>query len=162
MVRNYDKIFKKNFKYQFNINFIYVDFINNKDNTIKVFGTESDTSNDYDNYILYTNNELSTKNIDDYFKYILKSEYQIKTITPKINEIWNDKLKHDLTNISYIDLNNFVNKYINILNKYNLDEDVNNARVHGIMIDKIVINTSLKNINALKNYNKKLIVKKED
>ena len=140
----------------------YVDFINNKDNTIKVFGTESDTSNDYDNYILYTNNELSTKNIDDYFKYILKSEYQIKTITPKINEIWNDKLKHDLTNISYIDLNNFVNKYINILNKYNLDEDVNNARVHGIMIDKIVINTSLKNINALKNYNKKLIVKKED
>ena len=140
----------------------YINFINKKDNTIKVFGTASDTSNDYDNYILYTNNELSTKNIDDYFKYILKSEYQIKTITPKINEIWNDKLKNDLINISYIDLNNFVNKYINILNKYNLDEDISNSKVHGIMIDRIVINTSLKNINTLKTYHKNLIVKKED
>ena len=59
-------------------------------------------------------------------------------------------------------IKNFVGKYINILNKYKLDEDISNAKVYGIMIDKIVINTSLKNINILKSYHKDLQIKKED
>ena len=154
-------------KFIFSISFIFILIISyfnfvSYDNTEEVFNEQNETLDDYDYYILYPNNELSTKNIDDYFKYILKSEYQIKTITPKINDTWNTNLKNNLNNISYVDMKYFVNKYINILNKYKLDEDVNNAKIYGIMIDKIVINTSLKNINILKSYHKDLQIKKED
>ena len=88
-------------KFIFSISFIFILIISyfnfvSYDNTEEVFNEQNETLDDYDYYILYPNNELSTKNIDDYFKYILKSEYQIKTITPKINDIWNDNLKNEL------------------------------------------------------------------
>ncbi len=157
----------KFFKFILSISFLivlsisYFNFINDS-NIKEVFSEQNDTLDNYDYYFLYPNNELSTENIDDYFKYILKNEYQIKTITPKINDTWNDNLKNELKNISYINKEDFINKYINILNKYKLDEDISNAKVYGIMIDKIVINTSLKNIDTLKTYHKNLKVKKED
>lgn len=139
----------------------YITFINTSNNTIKVFNEATKDINSYNYYILKFNDELSTKNIGEYFKYLSKEEYQIKSLTPKINNAWNNDLKNTLKNTSYTNMDEFLKIYVGKLEKYKLEEEINNAKIDGIKIDSALIYTSKKNIKILSSYHKNLEYKEK-
>lgn len=139
----------------------YITFINTSNNTIKVFNEATKDINSYNYYILKFNDELSTKNIGEYFKYLSKEEYQIKSLTPKINNAWNNDLKNTLKNISYTNMDEFLKIYVGKLEKYKLEEEINNAKIDGIKIDSALIYTSKENIKILSSYHKNLEYKEK-
>jgi hypothetical protein len=106
--------------------------------------------NDFNSfYLLFDTYQLSSKNIDNLFKYYKDNdyEYQIEAIYPYINPLYEDKLSKVKEiifggNTLLSGINNFIITYINELNKNKLDGEVDRVNASGISIRMIKINTS--------------------
>jgi len=130
----------------------YMIFISDNNNkTVTVFSEAVNYSQNYSEYLVELNGSLSTKNFNNFFAVLNKDEYKIKEIYPNYNKGWNNTVKNYISYYSYDNLENFMNYYKNKLKENNLEEEISNADVYGIKIDKILIYTTEANIEKLKN-----------
>ena len=129
--------------------FQYFIFINNDEQTLMTFNENNSNINNYANYIIDFKDTLNTKNFEDKFSVLDKNTYQIKKLYININKTWSLKLKKELSEYNFDDLNKFILYYKNILHKYNLSEETINIDVTGIKINKVLIYTSKENILKL-------------
>ncbi len=107
---------------------------------INVFGKELIINNDYIKYEIDINTNIRTLNNID----ILKLEIEHNLV---LND---EKVIEELNNINYINIDNYLNKYINILNKYGLYDDIDKVNIKGLKVKKILINATRKEFNELK------------
>ncbi|MBE6152944.1 MAG: hypothetical protein E7166_01765 [Firmicutes bacterium] len=129
--------------------FQYFIFINNDEQTLMTFNENNSNINNYANYIVDFKDTLNTKNFEEKFFALEKNTYQIKKIYIDVNKTWNLKLKKELSEYNFEDLNKFVLHYKQTLHKYNLSEETINIDVTGIKINKVLIYTSKENILKL-------------
>ena len=130
--------------------FQYYIFINNENKTVMVFSETVSDINNYSEYLVDFKNTLSSKNFNEKFSILEKNKYQIKKLYSNIRETWNEKVKEELSEYSFDNLENFVSHYKNILQKYNLSDEIPNIDISGIIINKILIYTSKEEIDKLK------------
>ncbi len=129
----------------------YFTFIKNNNNTVSVFNqNKNQTNNEFNYYELTFKNGINIKNMKNYFSKLKSNEYKINIVTPKINPAWNNNLKENLESIEYTSIDKLFKYYLNCLEEYHLDEEINNTKIYGIEIEKLVIYTSNKNIKLLK------------
>lgn len=105
----------------------------------------------FNEYYLIFNNNLNTKNFGKIFSKFSNLEYEVRKIYPIVNTTYNEEITKKSSEYSFDNMNNFVNYYISNLKKYNLDEDINNVKVYGIKINKILIYTTEANIKEISN-----------
>ncbi len=100
-------------------------------------------------YLLFDTYHLTTKNMEYLFSFFnaYNYEYTLGEVYPYLNPLY----KNNLNNIEEImfngsnlvnGINNLYNIYINELEKYNLDKEINKVFVNGIKIRLIKIYTS--------------------
>lgn len=130
--------------------FQYYIFINNENKTVMVFSETVSDINNYSEYLVDFKNTLSSKNFNEKFSILEKNKYQIKKLYSNIRETWNEKIKEELKEYSFDNLENFVSHYKNILQKNNLSDEIPNIDISGIIINKILIYTSKEEIDKLK------------
>ncbi len=115
-----------------------------------VFSETVSDINNYSEYLVDFKNTLSSKNFNEKFSILEKNKYQIKKLYSNIRETWNEKIKEELKEYSFDNLENFVSHYKNILQKNNLSDEIPNIDISGIIINKILIYTSKEEIDKLK------------
>lgn len=109
--------------------------------------------NDYNMYNINVENaNVTTKNIMDYFK-----DIDIIGITPYIDKIYEHKIINEIgyyefggKDINY-NINNFINKYISVLNKNGINSIPVNVNGIRIKLVKIYTNEDILNELLLKN-----------
>jgi len=118
----------------------------------KVFNyTESrqyflDKPNDFNNYyLLFDEIKLNTNNFISVFNAFKKEELLIKKVYPYINPLYEDKLRKRIGEIYFgnnisLGINNLVNRYIDVLDEYGLDNEINKVNMYGVNIRIVLVN----------------------
>lgn len=120
--------------------------IMNKFNETRVVNTFIETDNKYYDTYTIDMNDMSLSKYKEIFFNIDYSLYFIKDI--KLTNNYNDFILKDISKIkieenNYItSLNEYIDKCIIILDKYNLDDEISKFRNGNFKIDKIVIYTT--------------------
>ena len=120
--------------------------IMNKFNETRVVNTFIETDNKYYDTYTIDMNDISLSRYKEIFFNIDYSLYFIKDI--KLTNNYNDFILKDISKIkieenNYItSLNEYIDKCIIILDKYNLDDEISKFRNGNFKIDKIVIYTT--------------------
>ena len=120
--------------------------IMNKFNETRVVNTFIETDNKYYDTYTIDMNDMSLSRYKEIFFNIDYSLYFIKDI--KLTNNYNDFILKDISKIkieenNYItSLNEYIDKCIIILDKYNLDDEISKFRNGNFKIDKIVIYTT--------------------
>ena len=120
--------------------------IMNKFNETRVVNTFIETDNKYYDTYTIDMNDISLSRYKEIFFNIDYSLYFIKDI--KLTNNYNDFILKDISKIkieenNYItSLNEYIDKCIIILDKYNLDDEISKFRNSNFKIDKIVIYTT--------------------
>lgn len=130
--------------------FQYYVFINNDNKTTMVFSETTSDINDYSDYLVDFKDTLSSKFFNEKFSVLEKNKYQIKKLYLSVKETWNEKVKEQLSEYSFDNIENFVSRYKNILQKNNLSDEIPNIDISGIIINKVLIYTSKEEIEKLK------------
>lgn len=130
--------------------FYYCMIDDNNIKTVSVFGETVLNMNDYNNYLVDFEDNLSTKNFNEKFSVLEKNKYEIKQLYLNVNELWEEHIKQKLSKYSYDNLDKFINYYKKVLSENNLIDEIPNVDTYGIKINKILIYTSKENINILK------------
>lgn len=132
-----------------------------KPETIPVFSESN--SNNYNVYLIDLNDlNITTKNLLNKFPYNIK----IIGIYPKINNIYNYKLKNEIGYYKFnnkttaLDITNFINTYTKTLNKYGLVSEVVKIQFNGIGIKQIQIYCSQSDLGEILNKNPKFKILK--
>lgn len=134
--------------------FQYYIFINNDNKTVMVFSETVSDINNYSDYLVNFKDTLNTKNFKEKFSILKENKYKIKKLYLSIRETWNVKVKAELSEYSFDNLEKFVSYYKNILQKNNLADEIPNIDISGITINKVLIYTSEESIKKLqKKYN---------
>ena len=100
-------------------------------------------------YLLFENKTLNTNNFLDYFNQI-----EVLKIYPYINPVYAGKIKANYNySFSYndyrYDLEKFKNSYIETLRNIGLISEANLYQVRGIIINKVLVNSTLENLEEL-------------
>lgn len=133
----------------FSLVFILILLNSTKEKTELVYKEIDNNNNDeYSQiYLLFENNSLTTNNFEDYLKY-----FRILKIYPYINPIYVNRIK---ANYSYTfnyqnhtyDLSEFKQSYIKNLKNLGLVSEANNYDINGVVINKVLVHTTMENIN---------------
>lgn len=135
--------------------FLFIILSLKQNKTEKVFYEADDIINNPNKYLLSEfKPEITTKNIKEYFS---DNTYEI---IPYINPIYKNKIYHEFNKYIVNDnlndvLENYINDYDNILEKYTLNKDRNNYQVSGYPIESVIVN-DINYINNLQ-YKKQII-----
>lgn len=129
--------------------FLFLTFINNSNTTLEkhleVFSEEMQEKNHY--YIAFQNINCSSLNILSYFQ---DFDIEIEVIYPKNNlVIVDDRINQQLFSFSYSTISNLTKKYLSIIEKYGLSEDVEKVKQYGVLISKVKIIATSNTLNAL-------------
>jgi len=134
--------------------------LRNKKTTIPVFNYLDDNSEYYAIYnISFNNININSNNFMDYF---IDFKMKIMGIYPKINPIYENKIKDYVQYYSFnnksieSNLSNFVNYYTNILSKNGLNNELEKIHFTGIKISKVKVYASLDEIKKIKSIYKNL------
>ena len=131
--------------------------ITKSDNAKTVF---NENLNNYDIYVLdISNNNISTNTLANYFDNI-----KILEIYPYINPIYKKIINMSSYSFNTIlsnkkNISNFTTKYLYLLKKNTLNEELTKYSLNGIKINKVKIYASNNDINNLLNENNFKIVK---
>jgi len=106
--------------------------------------------NDFNNYyLLFDEIKLNTNNFIQIFNIFKEDELMIRKIYPYINPEHENRLKKHIGEINFSNneddnINKIVTKYINALNQYGLDEEINKVNIHGVSIRIVAVNVKNK------------------
>lgn len=100
-------------------------------------------------YLLFENKTLNTNNFLDYF-----DEFEVLKIYPYINPVYAGKIKANYNySFSYndykYDLEKFKNNYIETLRNIGLISEANEYQVRGLIINKVLVNSTLEDLEEL-------------
>lgn len=100
-------------------------------------------------YLLFENKTLNTNNFLEYFNQI-----EVIKIYPYINPVYAGKIKanynYSFTYNDYkYDLEKFKNNYIEILRNIGVTSEANLYQAKGVVINKVLVNSSLKELEEL-------------
>ena len=100
-------------------------------------------------YLLFENKTLNTNNFLDYF-----DEFEVLKIYPYINPVYAGKIKANYNySFSYndykYDLEKFKNNYIETLRNIGLISEANEYQVRGVIINKVLVNSTLEELEEL-------------
>lgn len=100
-------------------------------------------------YLLFENKILNTNNFLDYF-----DEFEVLKIYPYINPVYAGKIKanhnYSFSHNDYkYDLEKFKNNYIEILRNIGLISEANEYHVRGVIINKVLVNSTLEDLEEL-------------
>lgn len=100
-------------------------------------------------YLLFENKTLNTNNFLDYF-----DEFEVLKIYPYINPVYAGKIKANYNySFSYndykYDLEKFKNNYIETLRNIGLISEANEYQVRGVIINKVLVNSTLEDLEEL-------------
>ena len=100
-------------------------------------------------YLLFENKTLNTNNFLDYF-----DEFEVLKIYPYINPVYASKIKANYNySFSYndykYDLEKFKNNYIETLRNIGLISEANEYQVRGVIINKVLVNSTLEDLEDL-------------
>lgn len=104
--------------------------------------------NDY--YLLFDEIKLTSNNFISMFSSLPLKEIDIKKIYPYISPRYENSLNKYIGVINFDSsdikkgLNDAFNKYLNALNNYGLDDEINKINVHGLRIRMVLINAQNK------------------
>lgn len=131
--------------------FGYYTFINKGIETKTVFSENISYDNNFYNYILDFKDTLNSKNFTNKFSILEKDKYQIKKLYVSVNEMWSDKIKEQLKEYNFDNINNFILNYKKTLQRNNMSDEIPNIDISGIKINKVLIYTSKENIETITN-----------
>lgn len=98
-------------------------------------------------YISFRKENCTSINLEDYFK---EFNIELETIYPENKLIIEDeRINQQLSSFTYVDQNTLQNKYIMILEKYGLYDDIEKVKQYGIIISKVEIKTSYQELKKL-------------
>lgn len=108
---------------------------------INVFGKEKENINEYRKYKIDINTNIRNINNDiDILK--LKIDHNLV-----IND---EKILDELNKINYINIDNYIKRYINILKKYSLYDDIDDINIKGLKVKEMIVNINKEEFNKLK------------
>lgn len=114
--------------------------------SVAVLNEVNPTDNRY--YLSFENENIILEKVLDIFS---SYSVEIKKIYPKNRLVIDDpKIEEQLFSFSYYDLKTLKESYLQILDKYGLEEDILKVEQYGILLDKIEIKTDYQTLNALR------------
>ena len=116
--------------------------------------------NNYNNfYLLFDKTKLNTRNFLSLFKGLQKEGALIKKVYPYINPKYDDYLRTELEEITFLNkdlesgINNVIEQFLLVLNDYGLDDEIDKVNIYGVDIRVVLVNASNKSIyNFLTKY----------
>jgi hypothetical protein len=134
------------------------DSVMKNENTNNIFTEKPSDYNDF--YLLFDELQLTTKNFINIFSQLDHKELTIKKVYPYINPLHEANLRGDLGELTFLGnnnmaegLNSLIEHYLNALNDYGLDDEMDKVNMYGVYIRVVLVNVSNKTMHDfLTNY----------